>query len=81
MSHLIINLERLPTVGILWFESSKTQENRTILTAGGDRIKYPGDCGKSTDNLLTVKLLHTSLISTIGENVVMLDKKITLKYY
>ena len=31
---------------------------------GGDKIKYPGDCGISTADLLTVKLLLNSIIST-----------------
>jgi hypothetical protein len=44
----------------------KTDEpNRTRLVAGGgDRAHYPFDAGLTTANLLTVKLLINSVIST-----------------
>ena len=38
--------------------------NRTRLVAGGDRVHYPGDVGMPTADLLTVKLLLNSVIST-----------------
>jgi hypothetical protein len=34
------------------------------LVAGGNRVHYPGDAGKPTANLLTVKLLINSAIIT-----------------
>jgi hypothetical protein len=40
------------------------EPNRTILVAGGDRVHYPFDAGTPTANLLTVKLLINSVIST-----------------
>ena len=40
------------------------QPNRTRLVAGGDRVHYPGDAGTSTADLLTIKLLLNSIIST-----------------
>ena len=43
---------------------NKVETHRTRLTIGGDRINYPEDCGTPTANLLTVKLLLNSVIST-----------------
>ena len=40
------------------------EPNRTRLVAGGDRVHYPGDSGTPTADLLTVKLLLNSIIST-----------------
>jgi hypothetical protein len=43
----------------------KTNEpNRTRLVAGGDRVHYPFNAGTPTANLLTIKLLINSMIST-----------------
>jgi hypothetical protein len=45
----------------------KTDEpNRTRFVAGGDRVHYPFNTGTPTANLLTVKLLINSVISTPG---------------
>jgi hypothetical protein len=40
--------------------------NRTRLVAGGDRVHYPFDAGTPATNLLTIKLLINSVISTPG---------------
>ena len=40
------------------------ETNRTRLVAGGDRVHYPFDAGTPTANLLTIKLLINSVIST-----------------
>jgi len=45
------------------------EPNRTRLVAGGDRVHYPGDAGMSTADLLTVKLLINSIISTTGPSL------------
>ena len=37
-----------------------------ILTVGGDRINYPGDCGTPTADMLLVKMLVNTVISKIG---------------
>ena len=42
------------------------EQNRAWLTAGGDRINYPGDIGTLTADLLTVKPLINSGFSTPG---------------
>ena len=41
----------------------------------GDRINYPDNCGTPTADLLTVKLLLNSTISTLGAKFFTLDIK------
>jgi hypothetical protein len=54
----------------------KTDEpNRTRLVAGGDRVHYPFNADTPTANLLTVKLLINSVISTPGARFFMMDIK------
>ncbi len=54
----------------------KTEEpNRTRLVAGGDRVHYPFDAGTPTANLLTIKLLINSVISTPGARFFTVDIK------
>ena len=57
------------------FKATKEEKNRTRLTVGGDRINYPGDCGTPTADLLTVKLLLNSVVSTAGAEFMTLDIK------
>eukprot|EP00804_Cyclotella_cryptica_P028791 CCRYP_020137-RA/>CCRYP_020137-RA protein AED:0.28 eAED:0.33 QI:0/0/0/1/0.5/0.33/3/0/575 len=42
----------------------KADPYRTRITLGGDRIRYPGDCGTKAGSLETVKLLLNSVLST-----------------
>jgi hypothetical protein len=49
--------------------------NQTRLVAGGDRVHYPFDAGTPTANLLTVKLLINSVISTPGARFFTMDIK------
>ena len=42
---------------------------------GGNLINYPGDCGKPTTDLLTVKLLLNSIISTPNAKFMSIDIK------
>ena len=42
---------------------------------GGDRINYPGDCGTPTADMLTVKLLLNSVISTKNARFMTIDIK------
>jgi len=51
------------------------EPNRTWLVAGGDRVHYPGDAGTPTANLLTVKLLLNSIISTPNAKFMTMDIK------
>jgi hypothetical protein len=43
--------------------------------AGGDQVNYPGDAGTPTADLLTVKLLMNSIISTQGARFMTMDIK------
>ena len=42
---------------------------------GSDCITYPGDCGTSTADILTVKLLLNSIVSTMGAKFMIIDIK------
>jgi hypothetical protein len=45
------------------------------MCVGGNWIKYDGDAGTPTANLLTIKLLKNSVISTPNAKMVTLDLK------
>jgi hypothetical protein len=54
----------------------KTKEpNRTRLVAGGGRVHYPFNAGTPTADLLTIKLLINSMISTPWATFFMMDIK------
>jgi hypothetical protein len=42
---------------------------------GGDRINFPGNCGTPTADLLTVKLLLNSIVSTPHAKFMTIDIK------
>ena len=46
------------------YHDGKKDKYRTRITMGGNLINYPGNCGTPTADLLTVKLLFNSIIST-----------------
>ncbi len=45
------------------------------MCAGGNRVNYPGDAGTPTANLLTIKLLVNSIVSTKRAKMVTMDLK------
>jgi hypothetical protein len=49
--------------------------NRTRLVEGGDRVHHPFNAGTPTVDLLTIKLLIYSVISTPGAKKIMMDIK------
>jgi hypothetical protein len=53
----------------------KKDKYRTRITMGGNLVNYPRDCGTPTANLLTVKLLLNSIISTPNAKFMTLDLK------
>ena len=53
----------------------KKEVNRTRLTVDGSRINFDGDVGTPTADLLTVKMLLNSIISTPGARFLGLDLK------
>ena len=57
------------------FCDSKKDKYRTRVTMGGNLVNCPLDCGTPTADLLTVKLLLNSIISTPNEKFMTLDIK------
>ena len=53
----------------------KEDPNRVRITVGGDRINYTFDVGTPTADMLLVKLLFNSIISTKGAKFMSLDIK------
>ena len=51
----------------------KKDPNRVRITAAGNLINYLGNCGTPTADLLTVKLLLNSVISTQGAKFFTMD--------
>jgi hypothetical protein len=53
-------------------------ERRCVrITAGGDRINYPGDVSTKTSDLTTAKCLMNSVISTPGAKFMGIDLRIS----
>jgi hypothetical protein len=46
------------------YRSEKKDPYRTQNTMGGNLINYPGDCGTPTADILTIKSLFNSIVST-----------------
>jgi hypothetical protein len=57
------------------YREGKKGKYRTRITLGGNLINYPGDCGTPTANLLTVKVLFNSIISTPNARFMSIDIK------
>ena len=55
------------------YRLEKKDPNRCRITVGGNMTNYPGDCGTPTADLLTVKILLNSVISTEGARFMILD--------
>ena len=58
------------------YRAEKEDPNRARLVVGGDRINYPGDVGTPTADMLTVKLLLNSVVSTPLAKFFTVDIKI-----
>jgi len=57
------------------FKPNKEEKERTRLTAGGDRINYPDDCGTPTADMTLFKILINSILSTPNAKCIMMDIK------
>ena len=57
------------------YREEKIDPYRARLVVGGDRINYPGEVGTPTADLLTVKLLLNSIVSTPGAKFFTVDIK------
>lgn len=55
------------------YRPEKSDPNRIRITLGGNLVNYPGDVGTRTADMLTVKLLINSVISTQGARFMSLD--------
>jgi hypothetical protein len=55
------------------YRPEKSDPNRIRITLGGNLVNYPSDVGTRTADLLTVKLLLNSVISTPGAKFMSLD--------
>jgi hypothetical protein len=57
------------------YKPNKEEKWRTQLTAGGDKINYPDNCGTPTADMLLLKILLDSIVSTKGAKCLMIDIK------
>jgi CO/xanthine dehydrogenase FAD-binding subunit len=57
------------------YRLEKKDPYRTRLTMGGNLVNYPDDCGTPTADILTVKLLLNSIISTKNAKFMTIDIK------
>ena len=55
------------------YRDYKKEKERTRITMGGDRTNFPFDCGTPTAELLTIKLLLNSVVSTPGKKFKTID--------
>ena len=53
----------------------KKEVNGTQMVAGGNRIQYPGEVGTPTVEMMLVKILWNSVISTKGAKYMTMDLK------
>ncbi len=60
---------------VCMYHDGKKDKFYTHITMGGNLIQYLGDCRMPTSNLLTVKLLLNSVISTPTAKFMTLDLK------
>ena len=54
-------------------KTRKEDPIRVCIRVGGNLINYPGDCGTPTADILTVKLLLNSVVSTLGAKFFTMD--------
>eukprot|EP00804_Cyclotella_cryptica_P023061 CCRYP_000315-RA/>CCRYP_000315-RA protein AED:0.18 eAED:0.15 QI:0/0/0/1/1/1/2/0/662 len=57
------------------FRPQKDDLYRIRLTVSGNRINFPGDCGTPTVDMITVKILLNSVISTVKAKFMTIDIK------
>jgi hypothetical protein len=55
------------------FKPNKEEKECTSLTAGGDRIDYPGNCGTSMVDMILFKTLVNHILSTPNSKCIMMD--------
>ncbi len=55
------------------YRSEKKDPYWTRITMGGNLVNYPDDCGTPTADIITVKILLNSIISTDNAKFMMID--------
>jgi hypothetical protein len=55
------------------YKPNKEEKERTRLTAGGNRINYPDNCGTPTADMTLFKILINSILSTLNAKCIMMD--------
>jgi hypothetical protein len=60
---------------VCFYCSEKKDPYRTRITMGGNLVNYPNDCGTPTADLLTIKLMFNSIISTLNAKFMTIDIK------
>ena len=58
----------------------KDDPNRVHIMVGGNLVEYHGDCGTPTANLITVKMMINSVISTGNTTFMTLDIVLTSQH-
>ena len=76
-SEVPVDLWRDITYGrvVVNYRPEKDDPYRTRLTVGGDRVNCPDDCGTPTADLLMVKLLLNSVVSTLNAKFMTINIK------
>jgi hypothetical protein len=57
------------------YRSKKKDPYRTRITMGGNLVNYPDDCDTPTADIITVKILLNSIVSTLNAKFMMIDLK------
>ncbi len=57
------------------YKPNKEEKERTRLTAGGNRINYPDNCGTPMADLTLFKILINRILSTPNAKCIMMDIK------
>ena len=57
------------------YKPNKEEKERTRLTAGGNQINYPDDCGTPTADMTLFKILINSILSIPRAKCIMMDIK------
>ena len=60
---------------VVSYRPENSNPNRVRLTVGSDRINYPDNYGTPTADMMIVKLLINSVISTKGAKFMSIDIK------
>ena len=53
----------------------KTEKHRTRVVVGGNKVHFPGDTGTPTAEMLLVKIMLNSVVSTPGARFMSIDIK------